>query len=152
MKRRACGAINAHNCHAVAGFVPHAQLSEPWPDLSPLAPFYSSVVAFNDSGSGGRLNSRPLLPRYIEPVRQHWIGAIRVQIAPRASCVRTLRFIAAPGTEVDPATLLVTPTPTASPTKTTSQSEPPNIEDADPPITTSTPVAVRSLRPAPTRE
>ena len=71
-------AIDAHNCRAVARFVPHVELFGSWPDLTPLAPFYSSIVAFNNNNTTGRFNSRSLLSRYIGSARQHWIGVIRV--------------------------------------------------------------------------
>ena len=96
-------AADAHNCHTVAGLVPHMQLPGSWPDLTPLAPFY-----FNNSGGGGRFSSRSLLPRYIGPARQHMIGATRVQVDHTVRVVCAWRFVAAPDATVDPATLLVT--------------------------------------------
>ena len=82
-------AIDAHNCRAVAGLAPHVQLSGSWPDLTPLAPFYSFVVALNNSSTSGRFNSLSLLPRYTGPIRQHGIGAIRVEIDRTVRVVRT---------------------------------------------------------------
>ena len=84
-------ATDAHNCSAVTGLAPQVQLFGSWPDLTPLAPFYSSVVAFNNNNNNtsGRFNSRSLLPRYIESVRQHGIGAIRVQINRTVRVART---------------------------------------------------------------
>ena len=82
-------AIGAHNCCAVARATPHTQLSGSWPDLTPLAPFYSFVVAFNNNNTSGRFNSRPLLSRYVGPARQHGIGTIRVHIERTVRVVRT---------------------------------------------------------------
>ena len=60
-------AAGTHNYRAAAGIVPHVQLSGSWSDLTPLTLFYSPMAAFNNSGSGGRFNSRSLLSRHIGP-------------------------------------------------------------------------------------
>ena len=128
------------------------QLFGSWPNLTPLAPFYSFVVVFNNNNTIGRFNSLSLLSRYIGPARQHGTGSIRVQIDRTVHVVRTCRFIAAPGAEVDPTTLRVTPTHTSGSTKTTPQRELSGIDDADSSITTPTKIETQDVRPVPARE
>jgi hypothetical protein len=145
-------AIDTHNCRAVAGLVPHVQLFGSWPDLTPLAPFYSFIVAFNNNNMAGRFKSRSLLSRYIGPARQHGIGAIRVQIERTVRVVRTWRYIAAPGDDVDPTTLRVTSPQTPRSTEAISRHDQSRNDDADSTLNAPTTIETPSVRPAPTRE
>ena len=121
-------ATDRYNCSVVTGFVAHVQLFGSWPDLTPLAPFYSSAVAFNNrleqraAAAGALNNSRSLLSRDTSDRRGNMglVNATRVQVERTVRIARIWRFVAAPGIEVDPTTLLVTPATTSSPTDATS--------------------------------
>ena len=127
-------AVDTHNCRNVGGHVPHIALFGSFPDLTPLAPFYAHVAAYDGQGNHGRFASRSVHARYIGPARDCGIGAIRVIVNRHPRVVRTWRYIGAPDATVDTNTMRVD-TPTHESPSTGETADPPSAGEPTPPTT-----------------
>ena len=88
-----------------------------FPDLTPLAPFYSHVAAYDGHGNHGRFASRSVLARYIGPARGCGVSVIRVIVGRHPRVVRTWRYLDTPGATLDTSTMRFgTPAPESPPT------------------------------------
>ena len=112
--------MDAHNGRNLGGSVPYIALFGSFPDLTPLAPFYSHVAAYDGQGNRRRFASRSVLARYIGPARDCGIGTIRVMVRRDTRVVRTWRYLAATSATIGDNTMRVeAPAPESPPVEGT---------------------------------
>ena len=126
--------VDAHNCRNVGNGVPHVALFGSFPDLTPLAPFYSHVAAYDGQGNHGRFASRPVHARYIGPARDCGISATRVIAGRHPRVARTWRYLGESGATIDTDTMR-SDTPTHESPPTGGTDDLPSTGESTPPPT-----------------